>query len=97
MSTTENIQIQKQDPAIEAYRLGLLKDVQSLIQGQNLGPEILRLKNEGLTTDEIMDRIGSVKQSGVYGEEGYVPAQGPQAAFIDSVTDLLYLLQPIMV
>ena len=32
MSTTTSIQIAKQDPAIEAYRLGLLGDVQQFTE-----------------------------------------------------------------
>jgi len=28
------VQIQRQDPAIEAYRLGLLKDVQGFVKNQ---------------------------------------------------------------
>ena len=34
MATNTNIQIQRQDPKIEAYRVGLLKDVQQFIKNQ---------------------------------------------------------------
>tara|TARA_R100001224_G_C3916269_1_gene113673 strand:- start:154 stop:288 length:135 start_codon:yes stop_codon:yes gene_type:complete len=38
------VNIQKQDPEIEAYRLGLLGDTQALVSGQIFGQNVQNLR-----------------------------------------------------
>ena len=69
--------INRQDPAIEAYRLGLLEDTQQFIQQQNLGREVqaLRQRNPNITDAEIasMLSVPGQAQVGTEGEEGFIP------------------------
>jgi len=76
VSTTETIQTQRQDPAIEAYRLGLLGDVQELTQGQIFGQNVQTLRKQGLSDEDIAARlnVAPTEAVGVEGEEGYSPA-----------------------
>ena len=45
--------ITRQDPAIEAYRLGLLGDVQGLVRNQMFGQQVQNLRKQGLTDEQI--------------------------------------------
>ena len=72
MAVTESIQTQRQDPAIEAYRLGLLGDVQGLTQGQIFGQNVQDLRQQGVSEADIASRL-STAATGVEGEEGYSP------------------------
>lgn len=58
MSTQTQVQISKQDPEIEAYRLGLLGDTQSLVQGQIFGQNVQNLRDQGLDDAAIAERLG---------------------------------------
>lgn len=71
MTTTTTIT--KQDPQIEAYRLGLLEDTQGLIRNEMFGQQVQNLRAEGLSDEEIAQRL-SMPAEGVEGEEGYLPA-----------------------
>ena len=63
--------ITRQDPAIEAYRLGLLGDVQGLVRNQMFGQQVQNLRGQGLNDEEIAARLSTGQ--GTEGEEGYVP------------------------
>jgi hypothetical protein len=56
--TTQTV-IQKQDPAIEAYRLGLLGDTQGLVSGQMFGQNVQNLRAQGYTDDQIAERLST--------------------------------------
>lgn len=77
MTTGVSTVINRQDPAIEAYRLGLLEDTQQFIQQQNLGREVqaLRQRNPNITDAEIasMLSVPGQEQVGTEGEEGFIP------------------------
>ncbi len=66
--------ITRQDPAIEAYRLGLLRDVQGLIRNQMFGQQVQNLRAQGYD-DATIGEMLSVEPEGVEGEEGYVPGR----------------------
>jgi len=66
--------ITRQDPDIEAYRLGLLADVQGLIRSQMFGQQVQNLRAQGYD-DAAIGEMLSVEQVGEEGEEGFVPAQ----------------------
>jgi len=70
MSLSETIVTNRQDPAIEAYRLGLLQDVQGFTGGQIFGQNVQNLRKQGLNDQEISDRL-STAATGTEGEEGY--------------------------
>ena len=68
------------DPNIEAYRLGLLGDVQGYTRDQIFGRNVQELRNQGVSPEDIARRLGTgTAGSGVEGEEGYVP---PSADFL---------------
>ena len=54
---TTQVNIQKQDPEIEAYRLGLLGDTQALVSGQIFGQNVQNLRAQGLTDDQIAQAL----------------------------------------
>jgi hypothetical protein len=99
-TTTKQIMESRQDPAIEAYRLGLLSDARGLTRDQMFGQSIQDLKREGVlnpvtnlpyTDEEIFERLGSVAQVGEVGDENYVAPVGPQMDLIQGVTtDQIY-------
>ena len=51
------VNIQRQDPEIEAYRLGLLGDTQALVKGQMFGQNVQNLRAQGLTDAQIAERL----------------------------------------
>ena len=63
--------ITRQDPAIEAYRLGLLGDVQGLIRNQMFGQQVQNLRGMGYTDEQIASQL-SLPGQGTEGEEGYI-------------------------
>ncbi|MAZ71786.1 MAG: hypothetical protein CMC70_01435 [Flavobacteriaceae bacterium] len=92
MAVTETIQTTRQDPAIEAYRLGLLGDVQSYIKDQILGQSVQRLRGrvnpvtgQPYTDQEIVSFLGDPAE-GVEGEEGFVAASGPTIEQVQAIT-----------
>ena len=50
--------INRQDPEIEAYRLGLLGDTQGLVQDQIFGQNVQNLRDQGLDDEAIAERLG---------------------------------------
>ena len=78
----------RQDPAIEAYRLGLLGDVQGFTQDQIHGGNVQELRNQGLTDAEISQRLTTgtaasddyVAQVGEVGDADYVAGVGTAAS-----------------
>ena len=70
MSVSETIVTNRQDPAIESYRLGLLDDVQGFTGGQIFGSNVQNLRNQGLNDQEISDRL-STPATGTEGEDDY--------------------------
>jgi hypothetical protein len=70
MSNTQ-VMIQRQDPNIEAYRLGLLRDVQGFTRNQIFGQNVQALRAQGLSDDQIAQRL-SVPGQGTEGQEGYI-------------------------
>jgi len=70
MSLSETVVTNRQDPAIEAYRLGLLQDVQGFTGGQIFGQNVQNLRKQGLSDQQISDRL-STAATGTEGEEGY--------------------------
>lgn len=77
--------ITRQDPAIEAYRLGLLGDVQGLVRNQMFGQQVQNLRGQGLNDEEIAARL-SIPAQGTEGEEGYVPGTAYSADQIGQVS-----------
>ena len=63
--------ITRQDPAIEAYRLGLLSDVQGLVQNQMLGQQVQNLRAQGLSNAEVAERLGTLPGIGVEGDDDF--------------------------
>ncbi len=57
MSTNTTVAITRQDPEIEAYRLGLLGDVQGLIRDQIFGQNVQNLREQGLSDAAIAERL----------------------------------------
>ena len=62
--------ITRQDPAIEAYRLGLLGDVQGLVRNQMFGQQVQNLRGQGFTDEQIASQLSIGK--GVEGDADYV-------------------------
>lgn len=62
--------ITRQDPDIEAYRLGLLSDVQGLIRNQMFGQQVQNLRSQGFTDQQIAAQLSTGR--GVEGDEDYV-------------------------
>jgi len=54
---TTQVNIQKQDPEIEAYRLGLLGDTQNLVSSQIFGQNVQNLRAQGLSDEDIAARL----------------------------------------
>lgn len=50
--------INRQDPEIEAYRLGLLGDTQGLVRDQIFGRNVQNLRQQGLSNEDIAERLG---------------------------------------
>ena len=50
--------INRQDPEIEAYRLGLLGDTQGLVRDQIFGQNVQNLRDQGLSDEDIAERLG---------------------------------------
>ncbi len=69
MTETQTI-IQRQDPFIEAYRLGLLQDVQGFTQNQIFGQNVQNLRAQALSPQQIAQRLSTPEQ-GTKGEPGY--------------------------
>jgi hypothetical protein len=67
MSNTQ-VMIQRQDPNIEAYRLGLLRDVQGFTRNQIFGQNVQALRAQGLSDDQIAQRL-SVPGQGTEGQD----------------------------
>lgn len=70
--------INKQDPEIEAYRLGLLGDTQSLVRDTVFGGNVQKLRDQGLSDQEIADQLGrevedvsGISQDQVFGPPDY--------------------------
>jgi len=58
MATQTQTVINKQDPEIEAYRLGLLGDTQGLVRDQIFGRNVQNLRQQGLSNEDIAERLG---------------------------------------
>lgn len=69
---TVQTQITRQDPYIEAYRLGLLQDTQGLIRNQMFGQQVQNLRAQGMTDAQVAQAL-AVAGQGTEGEEGYLP------------------------
>mgnify|MGYP003626051886 FL=1 len=70
MSVSETVVTNRQDPAIEAYRLGLLQDVQGFTGGQIFGQNVQNLRKQGLSDQQISERL-STAATGTEGEDDY--------------------------
>lgn len=77
--------ITRQDPAIEAYRLGLLGDVQGLVRNQMFGQQVQNLRAQGLSDEDIAQRL-SIPSQGAEGEDGYVPGTTYSAEDIGQIS-----------
>ena len=77
--------ITRQDPDIEAYRLGLLSDVQGLIRNQMFGQQVQTLRSMGYD-DAAIGSILSTEAQGTEGEEGYVPGVTYDADYIGGIS-----------
>ena len=58
MATQTQTVINRQDPEIEAYRLGLLGDTQQLVRDQIFGRNVQNLRQQGLDDAAIAERLG---------------------------------------
>ena len=70
MSVSETVVTNRQDPAIEAYRLGLLQDVQGFTGGQIFGQNVQNLRKQGLSDQQISERL-STAATGTEGQDDY--------------------------
>ena len=50
--------INRQDPEIEAYRLGLLDDTQTLVRDTVFGGNVQKLREQGLSDEQIAEQLG---------------------------------------
>ena len=50
--------INKQDPEIEAYRLGLLEDTKGLVRDTIFGGNVQKLREQGLSDEQIAEQLG---------------------------------------
>lgn len=78
MATQTQVNISRQDPEIEAYRLGLLGDTQQLVRDQIFGQNVQNLRNQGLDDAAIAERlgrdvadVGNISQDQLFGPPGY--------------------------
>jgi len=92
-NVTETIQTQRQDPAIESYRLGLLRDVQGLTQGQMFGQNVQTLRQQGLSDADIATRL-STPATGTEGEDGYSPGISYDASQVGGISDTAQYAPP---
>lgn len=84
MSNTQ-VMIQRQDPNIEAYRLGLLRDVQGFTRNQIFGQNVQALRAQGLSDEQIAQQL-SVPGQGTEGQEGYVAPVTYSAADVGGIS-----------
>ena len=70
--------INRQDPEIEAYRLGLLGDTQALVRDTVFGGNVQKLREQGLTDEQIAEQLGrevedvsGIRQDQVFGPPDY--------------------------
>ena len=77
--------ITRQDPEIEAYRLGLLSDVQGLIRNQMFGQQVQNLRSMGYDDATIAEML-STEAQGTEGEEDYVPGVTYDADYIGGIS-----------
>ncbi len=63
MATQTSVSIQRQDPEIEAYRLGLLGDTQQLVRDQIFGQNVQNLRDQGLSNAQIAQRLDVARQT----------------------------------
>ena len=70
--------INRQDPEIEAYRLGLLDDTQTLVRDTVFGGNVQKLREQGLSDDQIAEQLGrdvgdvsAISQDQVFGPPDY--------------------------
>lgn len=80
-----SVVIQRRDPAIEAFQLGLLGDVQGYTQNQIFGANVQSLRAQGLSNAEIAKRL-SQPARGKKGEPGYRPAVKYSASDIKGIS-----------
>ncbi len=78
MATQTSVSIQRQDPEIEAYRLGLLGDTQQLVRDQIFGQNVQNLRDQGLSNAQIAQRlgrsttdVGNISQGQLFGPPEY--------------------------
>jgi len=78
MSTQTQISIARQDPEIEAFRVGLLEDSQQLIRDQIFGRNVQNLRAQGLDDEAIAERlgrdvadVGNISQDQLFGPPDY--------------------------
>lgn len=78
MATQTSININRQDPEIEAFRVGLLEDSQQLVQDQIFGRNVQNLRAQGLDDAAIAERLGrdvadvsNISQDQLFGPPDY--------------------------
>lgn len=105
MSTQTTTVINKQDPEIEAFRVGLLEDTQQLVGDTVFGGNVQRLRDQGLSDQEIADQLGrpigdvsAIRQDQVFTPPEYTVAdisEGEQKA-IDMAMEGIGGYQPYL-
>ena len=70
--------INRQDPEIEAFRLGLLGDTQTLVRDTIFGGNVQKLRDQGLSDEQIAEQLGrevedvsAISQDQVFGPPDY--------------------------
>ena len=78
MATQTSININRQDPEIEAFRVGLLEDTQQLVRDQIFGRNVQNLRAQGLDDAAIAERlgrdvadVGNISQDQLFGPPEY--------------------------
>lgn len=93
MSITEQIVTNRQDPNIEAYRLGLLGDVQGFTQNQIFGQSVQNLRAQGFTDEEIAAQLSTTGQ-GVQGDADYRAAVTRTPEEVAAISDDIMFAPP---
>jgi hypothetical protein len=105
MATQTNVNINRQDPEIEAFRVGLLEDSQQLVRDQIFGRNVQNLRAQGLDDAAIAARLGrgvadvsNISQDQLFGPPEYTVAgiSGGEQRAIDLAQSGVGAYQPYL-
>ena len=93
MSTQTQVVINKQDPDIEAYRIGMLEDTQQLVSDTIFGGNVQNLRDQGLTDQQIAEQLGRPIEdvSGISQDQVFSPPDFEVADISDNEAEAIRL------